>query len=452
MRQVPDPRPVTLDRAAVGAEMDQARADFNRLVSDATAADLRRPSEGTRWTNQQLLFHMLFGYLVVRALLVLVRIFDLLPDPASKAFAQILDATHRPFHLINYLGSCVGARVIPPRRMIEMLDRVIAALQQRLQREPEAALRRGMHYPTTWDPFFADYMTLADIYSYPTRHFRYHQRQLTLGRATPSAAARPAAATAGKGNKTGSRAGSRPGAGLTPHQAKRFYDRLGKAQDLQAFYEDQPVAELITAAYFPAARSVFELGCGTGRLAENLLTRHLPPDARYLGTDISDTMAVLSQTRLRRFSGRAHVLRADATAPLPLTSGEFDRFLAVYVLDLLSPRDARAVIAQARRLLRPGGLLCAVSLAPGQTPAARLISRTWTRLWTRAPGLVGGCRPTRLEPLLDGWHITHLGLVTAWALTSEVIVATPSKPTAPAGKTPALRRHPRNPETEDPGQ
>jgi hypothetical protein len=37
-----------------------------------------------------------------------------------------------------------------------------------------------MHYPTTWDPFFADYMTQADIYHYPTQHFRFHQRQLTL--------------------------------------------------------------------------------------------------------------------------------------------------------------------------------------------------------------------------------------------------------------------------------
>ena len=38
-----------------------------------------------------------------------------------------------------------------------------------------------MYYPTSWDPFFAEYMTLAQIYRYPTQHFRYHQRQLTLG-------------------------------------------------------------------------------------------------------------------------------------------------------------------------------------------------------------------------------------------------------------------------------
>ncbi len=123
---------------------------------------------------------MLFGYLIVRALLVLVRVFGLLPAWASKAFARLLDSARRPFDLINYLGSCAGARIIPPRRMSQLLDHVIAALQQRLQRESDFALRRGMHYPTTWDPFFADYMTLADIYRYPTHHDRFHRRQLTL--------------------------------------------------------------------------------------------------------------------------------------------------------------------------------------------------------------------------------------------------------------------------------
>ena len=167
-------------RAAVRAEMGQAGRDFRRLIGDATPADLRRPSDGTRWTNQQLLFHMLLGYLIVRPLLLLVRVFGLLPDGASRAFAGLLDSAHKPFDLINYLGSCAGARIIPPRRMPGMLDRVIAALQRHLDREPASALRQGMHYPTTWDPFFADYMTLADIYHYPTQHFRFHQRQLTL--------------------------------------------------------------------------------------------------------------------------------------------------------------------------------------------------------------------------------------------------------------------------------
>jgi hypothetical protein len=179
MPQTPD-LPAAVDRAALRDEMEQARHDFRRLAGDAPPADLRRPSDGTKWTNRQLLFHMLFGYLIVRALLVLARVFGLLPDGASNAFARLLDRAHKPFDLINYLGSCAGARIIPPRRMPGMLDRVITVLERHLEREPESALRRGMHFPTTWDPFFAGYMTLADIYHYPTQHFRFHQRQLTL--------------------------------------------------------------------------------------------------------------------------------------------------------------------------------------------------------------------------------------------------------------------------------
>ena len=175
-----NPPAAVLDRAAVRAEMDQARLDFRRLVADATPAGLRRPSAGTGWTNQQLLFHMLFGYLIVRALLVLARVFGLLPDRASKAFARLLDSARRPFDLINYLGSCAGARIIPPSRMAPALDHVIAAPRQapatgnRLRPAPRHAL------PHHLDPFFTGYMTLADIYRYPTQHFRFHQRQLTL--------------------------------------------------------------------------------------------------------------------------------------------------------------------------------------------------------------------------------------------------------------------------------
>jgi hypothetical protein len=180
MRAAPDPRPDALDRAAVQAEMEQARLDFHRLLAQASRADLRRPSAGTRWTNQQMPFHMLFGFLVVRTLPPLARLFGHLPRTASRAFGGLLDSARTSFHLINYLGSCAGARIIPPAHMAGVVDRVTAALQRRLQQKPDTTLGRGMHYPTTWDPLFTRYMTLADLYRYPTRHYRHHRQQLTL--------------------------------------------------------------------------------------------------------------------------------------------------------------------------------------------------------------------------------------------------------------------------------
>ena len=169
-----------VDRQAIAAELEACRLRLHELLADAGPADLRRRSEGTRWTNEQLLFHMVFGFLVVRTLLPLVRDMGRLPAPVGRGFAALLDSTRRPFHVINYWGSRVGARVFDAGRLGRLCDRVIARLRRSLEHEPEDSLRRGMPFPTSWDPYFTSYMTLADVYRYPAQHFEHHRRQLTL--------------------------------------------------------------------------------------------------------------------------------------------------------------------------------------------------------------------------------------------------------------------------------
>jgi DinB superfamily len=173
-----------VDRVEIVAEMREAAADFRLLLDGAPSAELRRGSDGTRWTNEQLLFHMLFGYLLVRRLLPLVRLMDRLPDGVSRTFAAVLDAGTRPFHVVNYLGSLGGARVLGHARMERTFDRFVNALAVSLLQASDADLARGMHFPTGWDPYFRDWMTLADVYHYPTQHYRHHRRQLTLSAVT----------------------------------------------------------------------------------------------------------------------------------------------------------------------------------------------------------------------------------------------------------------------------
>ena len=167
------------DRGAIIEEMDDARATLHRLLASADGATLRRRSNGTRWTNEQLLFHMVFGYMIVRALLILVRIFGRLPAPVSKGFAAVLNVMTAPFHVVNYWGSRLAAMTYNHRRMAAKLDRVVASLQRRLRREDAGSLARSMSYPTRWDPFFTPTMTLAEFYLYPTQHFDFHRRQLS---------------------------------------------------------------------------------------------------------------------------------------------------------------------------------------------------------------------------------------------------------------------------------
>lgn len=87
-------------------------------------------------------------------------------------------------------------------------------------------------------------------------------------------------------------------------EAKAFYDWFGLRQDSQRFYEGPAVADLITHADFHEARSMFEFGCGTGRLTERLLSDYLPSGCRYRAVDISSTMVRLARERLAHL-GRA---------------------------------------------------------------------------------------------------------------------------------------------------
>ena len=168
------------DRRLIHEELERARADLHHLVASATTVDLRRRTDGTRWTNEQMLWHMAFGYLIVSRLLRLVALFGRLPDPFSRAFAAVLNAGTWPFHRINYLGSVGGALVFRGPPLTRVFDRTIERLHRRLDAESEVALTRRMHFPVGWDPFFRDTMTLEQVYRYGTQHYDFHRAQLTL--------------------------------------------------------------------------------------------------------------------------------------------------------------------------------------------------------------------------------------------------------------------------------
>ena len=169
-----------MDPEAVHNEMERARLTFGDLVRQATPVDMRRRSNGTRWTNRQLLFHMLFGYLIVRTLMPLVHGFGRLPVGWSRRFAATLNVGQRPFHLINYVGSFGGGQILPRAVMTVLMNRTIRALQGKLARETEQTLALTMHFPASWDPYFRDTMSVFDVYHYGTQHFDHHRRQLTL--------------------------------------------------------------------------------------------------------------------------------------------------------------------------------------------------------------------------------------------------------------------------------
>lgn len=214
---------------------------------------------------------------------------------------------------------------------------------------------------------------------------------------------------------------------FAPEDAKRFYDHFGAMQDRQ-FYERLPLSVLVSRAGFEQASSVFELGCGTGRLAAQLLAERLTVQAHYVGIDISTTMVEIAARRLKRWTGRAMVMQLDGTRGLPYVDGQFDRFVATYVFDLLPFPSIGALLGEAHRLLARNGKFCVVTSAEGSGPISRLINRIWKAAYERRPGLVGGCRPLQLSKLLDTskWKIEYVQNLSSWGISSEIVIANPT--------------------------
>jgi SAM-dependent methyltransferase len=214
---------------------------------------------------------------------------------------------------------------------------------------------------------------------------------------------------------------------LTRQQAREFYDRFGRRQDRQAFYEKAALERLLEMGDFGSAEAVVEFGCGTGRLAQQLLEGHLPLSGTYIGFDLSETMIRLTRERLVPYGARASVVRTDGRPRVPLPPTSCDRFVSTYVLDLLSNQDISRTLAQAWKVLRPDGLLCLTGLTYGTTLLSRWVVACWLAVHSLRPALVGGCRPISLSDYLGpaSWKVLYTTTVVSWGVPSEVLIARP---------------------------
>ncbi|QDU60368.1 hypothetical protein Pan216_12070 [Planctomycetes bacterium Pan216] len=214
---------------------------------------------------------------------------------------------------------------------------------------------------------------------------------------------------------------------LTHEQARQFYDRFGARQDNQRWYEDRPIAALLDQLDFSGAERLLEFGVGTGRLAEKLLHHELPSSCHYVGIDASATMIALADDRLEPWFDRVRLIQSDGTIQLDLDDGSRDHIISTYVLDLLSEEDIRQFLREAHRVLTPTGRCGLVGLTWGEEPISRGVMGVWSAVHSLSPRLVGGCRPLRLEELLDPneWTLVDRRVVTCWGLASEAVVLSP---------------------------
>jgi hypothetical protein len=165
-------------KQAIRAELESTRLAFRALLDSLAGDDLRRQSLNPGWTNGEILAHMLFGFIILNALMPMARLWGRLPKSSSKPFAWLLNAITGPFNWVNALGARGQGRVFTYGRIGGLYDRVHFSLLKQVASIQDGEWGRGMYYPTKWDSNFDEFMTLEKLFHYPVLHFNFHLGQI----------------------------------------------------------------------------------------------------------------------------------------------------------------------------------------------------------------------------------------------------------------------------------
>ena len=198
-----------------------------------------------------------------------------------------------------------------------------------------------------------------------------------------------------------------------------FYDAVVAAPQAEAKLEAIALLARRTGERF------LEVGVGTAWAFARVVAAS--GDEGAIGLDLAPGMLAVARRRLAEEAGLAHspVLLADARR-LPLADAAFDCLLSTYTLEVLPAADAETVLAECRRVLRPGGRAVFLNLTPGEGADAPFTD-DWQRHFAVDPERFGGARPIRAAPLLRkaGFRdVSRRYLGGDWP--SELLVARPS--------------------------
>ena len=127
-------------------------------------------------------------------------------------------------------------------------------------------------------------------------------------------------------------------------------------------------------------RRILDMGCGIGQMTVALKERF--PDAEVWGVDIGGPMVRYGHMRARRLGADVHFaqrLAEDTKFP----DNHFD-IVTSYIMHHELPADkTRAVIAEAHRVTRPGGVYYPIDFQTGgiKSPPRMMFARWWDHRW-----------------------------------------------------------------------
>ena len=125
---------------------------------------------------------------------------------------------------------------------------------------------------------------------------------------------------------------------------------------------DRLQAELVEATRGITARSILELGTGTGETTRRILAAH--PQAGLHGIDSSPEMLAAARSALSGYDVRLEVARIED----PLPDGPFDLIVSALTIHHLAGPDKAALFTRIAVLLPPGGRFVVADIVVPEDP------------------------------------------------------------------------------------
>jgi demethylmenaquinone methyltransferase/2-methoxy-6-polyprenyl-1,4-benzoquinol methylase len=212
----------------------------------------------------------------------------------------------------------------------------------------------------------------------------------------------------------------------TKDEVRAFYNKIARVYDLLAEHSEQPMRELSLQMLAPApGEHLLEIGFGTGHvLAE--LAKAVGPTGQVSGIDISENMRDQTRELLERegLAERVALVCGDAE-DLPYPRDSFDGIFLCFTLELFDTPEIPRVLAQCRRVLRPGGRI--VVAAVSKEVRRGLVMRAFEWTHRHFPNLMN-CRPIHARRALEaaGFLVEEARIESMW-VPVEIVRA--GKPT-----------------------
>ena len=208
----------------------------------------------------------------------------------------------------------------------------------------------------------------------------------------------------------------------TRAQAKQNYDRISRHYDyLEGLFERPYRREALDRLNVVRGETVLEIAFGTGHALKRM-AEAVGPEGKVYGIDLSSGMLRVSRQRLERagLCDRLELICGDALN-MPYADGKFDAVFSSFALELFDSPEIPRLLAETKRVLRPGGRIGIVSMSKEGKPSLALKLYEW--LHAKLPRYVD-CRPIYVEESLKdaGFVIQYKEGVRLVGLPGEIVI------------------------------